>query len=254
MARPSYFGRMVRGGGVAPLTPPRPVANLWKSARLDWVKTDSAPEGATQPASMRTHQSSPAAAIARPALLPIVPPRPQNRAKNVPVPVTVAASVPKERAVPRVAELKPAMHANQAAPGLRTELRTASTELPNAPSELQPQAVARRRTPAPAPVEHPERDQPPQQVSVSRQTSAEERLTDPAAQPPMHLEPMRLTMPSRPERTAPAQSQARSEQRNTIQIGRIEVQVVSPPAVVQRAAPAAPTTRLARGYTLWSSW
>jgi hypothetical protein len=254
MARQSYFGNMVRGGGVSRLTPPRPVANLWKSARLDWVANDAAAEVATRPASARVQASSPAPAAARPALLPIVPPRPQGRAKKVSAPATVAALVPKEHAMPRAAELKPAVRTNQSAPSLRAERRTASSDVPQATPELQPQAISRLLGAAPLPAEHREKNEPPQHVYAFAHTSAEEPLTQSIAHRPMPLEPARRREAQRSEQAASAQRERRWQQKNTIQIGRIEVQVVSPPAVVQRVAPAPPTARLARGYTLWSNW
>lgn len=45
----------------------------------------------------------------------------------------------------------------------------------------------------------------------------------------------------------------RTAQRSTVQIGKIEVQVVSPPAPSFHPAPPPPKARLARGYALWPS-
>ena len=63
-----------------------------------------------------------------------------------------------------------------------------------------------------------------------------------------------IAPPPRRERSLPAAEAPRAA-KNTVEIGRIEVQVVSPPAAVRYvAAPAAPRGRLARGYGLWPAW
>jgi hypothetical protein len=41
---------------------------------------------------------------------------------------------------------------------------------------------------------------------------------------------------------------------NTVQIGRIEVQVIPPPVSIFHSAPAQPRSRLARGYAVWPGW
>jgi hypothetical protein len=52
----------------------------------------------------------------------------------------------------------------------------------------------------------------------------------------------------------PARDESRASEKNAVHIGKIEVQVVSPPAPARHAAaPAPPKGRLARGYALWSN-
>jgi hypothetical protein len=52
-----------------------------------------------------------------------------------------------------------------------------------------------------------------------------------------------------------AQEEPRAAARNGVQIGKIEIQVVSPPGQVRHAPAAAPARgRLARGYALWAAW
>ncbi len=61
-------------------------------------------------------------------------------------------------------------------------------------------------------------------------------------------EPSRTTRPNATPTEAPSQA-------NTVQIGKIEVQVISPPQPSPRSAPPLPpTARLARGYALWPGW
>ena len=83
---------------------------------------------------------------------------------------------------------------------------------------------------------------------------------NPAPQPRSGLQPIewatpvRSREPSRPARqnSTPEQPSAKG---NTVQIGKIEVQVVPPLASSYRPAPAAqPKARLARGYSLWQGY
>jgi len=81
-----------------------------------------------------------------------------------------------------------------------------------------------------------------------------------ALRPQARLQPMESATPisfREPSRTA-RQSSTMEEPRakaNTVQIGKIEVQVVPPPASSYRPAPPAqPKVRLARGYALWPGW
>ena len=82
----------------------------------------------------------------------------------------------------------------------------------------------------------------------------------PAGRPQAHLQPiewatpMRSREPSRPARQSATPQEPRANG-NTVQIGKIEVQVVPPPVSSYRPAPPAqPKVRLARGYSLWQGY
>jgi len=93
--------------------------------------------------------------------------------------------------------------------------------------------------------------------------SAQVGVAGPEAMPPS-LKPVPREMPVfepvRPIEAASAragmlQDEPRPAEKNSVQIGKIEVQVVSPPDPVRyAAAPAQAKGRLARGYALWPTW
>jgi hypothetical protein len=81
-----------------------------------------------------------------------------------------------------------------------------------------------------------------------------------APPPQARLQPLGLAAPLRAHeaslttRQGSAPEEPRAKE-NTVQIGKIEVQVVPPPAPSYRLAPPAPPkARLARGYALWPGW
>jgi hypothetical protein len=81
----------------------------------------------------------------------------------------------------------------------------------------------------------------------------------PALRPQARLQPIESATPGSrgPSRRARQSSipEEPREKANTVQIGKIEVQVVPPPASrYLPAPPAQPKVRLARGYALWPGW
>jgi hypothetical protein len=82
----------------------------------------------------------------------------------------------------------------------------------------------------------------------------------PALRTQPRLEPIESPMPTRSREAfrAARQTSTAEEPRaksNTVQIGKIEVQIVPPPASSYRTPPPAPPkARLARGYGLWPGW
>jgi hypothetical protein len=80
------------------------------------------------------------------------------------------------------------------------------------------------------------------------------RATRPDLQPFESLPPGRFREPSRPARQSSIPEEPRPGE-NTVHIGKIEVQVLPPPATSHRSAPRVPAKgRLARGYALWPGW
>ena len=158
-------------------------------------------------------------------------------------------------------------------------------ELPAQPLKRSPSLRPVEAKPIPTEARRPDLVQPNprapaaadrQPMLVSREASRDDggRATQPLptptpvievpgpAQPPQaRLQPVGLAVPlrSREPSLRAGQSSGPEEQRpakgNTVQIGKIEVQIVPPPASNYRPAPPSPPkARLARGYALWPGW
>jgi hypothetical protein len=116
----------------------------------------------------------------------------------------------------------------------------------------------------------PPREEPPAAAAPpqARIQPARNREPDAAASAPQQQEPTAAAATLAPARiepvrhrepaagwNAPSRAESGVAASNAVHIGKIEVQVVTPPAPVRYAAPAAPPKgRLARGYALWSTW
>lgn len=312
MAR-SYFSRMVQGSGEK-LVPPRTVANLWKSARIQRTAAEAPPDTVSEtpfqsrrPARVGGTEYGPAAPLpVEPKVEPVaavsMPRRKGPKSKNHPpreeqltMPVTPAIAL---KAMPMTAPVEIANAANvppvdAAADAKNGGARKADPGMP----EIVPSTSARNpESPklVPAPGRSPEVRKPEPAAGSIAQTGMgkERRGPDLAAQQePVRVTPANserkpkapvpapaATVHAAPVQTAPVQAApvqmepvrhrepmasrpiaAREEPaaaaRNGVQIGRIEVQIVSPPPPVKYvAAPAAPKGRLARGYALWPGW
>ncbi|HME37158.1 MAG TPA: hypothetical protein VKF84_18145 [Candidatus Sulfotelmatobacter sp.] len=319
----SYFRQFLPRADRATLTPPRPVANLWKSARLDWIAAEAPHESTAPVPYVSRRPPAPAGSLTRPPAPPAIeskleplapatlrprqtlqpsepsPPASRNeslRGKNVSQPVTAPGDIRAEfteevRApiattpeippttrksvpqgsdlstppdIPRLSQLASSAQQNaseisERRPAkLETRLEASRVSSVRPESEAEPPArptATRAAMPvaaAPAPV-----SPVPAQMSV-RSTPQVSALA-PLAPPPVPATRSRIdAVRQREENVAsnrPAREESRASTQNAVQIGKIEVQVVSPPAAARYVAqPASPKGRLARGYALWSPW
>jgi hypothetical protein len=275
----SYFSRMVRGGGGAALIPPRPVSNLWKSARMEGAAVEAVPERLSPAPSLRARRVEvepaiePASAspvdtriVTREVSEEVAPERPRSavreneapyrrprpdealREETKPRAPSSTASVPVQ---PEVSAIK--NRVDTAGPRWNTvPSRTNDAELPH---ELKPRG---RSEEEPTHAERPSVDSEPSRQSAPAKKAAMETM-EPAVFQPAARTAARIEEPARTReraaRNAATQEEARTTSKNSVQIGKIEVQVVTPAAPVRYApAPAAPKGRLARGYSLWAAW
>jgi hypothetical protein len=129
-----------------------------------------------------------------------------------------------------------------------------------APMALAPADAKATATPAPFAAKPATIEAPPPAIAslASLAPRAAPQAVTPAPLPPQSLpartplEPLRHREPVAAWQP-PAREEPAAGTKNGIQIGKIEVQVV-PPALPRYVAPAMPRGRLARGYSLWSSW
>jgi hypothetical protein len=286
MAR-SYFSRMVRGGGSVALAPSRPVSNLWKSAQMEGAAVESAVEAPAEVPFRRVR----AGAALDPATEPVVRPSAETKTEtrevapmrarkvvksSVALPETAPQeSAPQERTTPKAARFEQSQKNSpreERAVRFAGEAVTAKTAAVQRPEPDAPKRDAQRMRrvdpdvlPSLEPVRTLQQDAPtrvgqPRAMELeSAAVAAPEVKREAVAAPVVEVAPARREEPVRHrERTAwnaPAQEESRTSSGNSVQIGKIEVQVISPPAPVRyAAAPAAPKGRLARGYTLWQAW
>jgi len=103
---------------------------------------------------------------------------------------------------------------------------------------------------------------PQARIQPARNREPDAAWTAPLQEPPeatapfakARIEPVRHREPAAAWNTPPREEPGAAA-KNSVHIGKIEVQVVSPPAPVRYAAPPVPPKgRLARGYALWSTW
>ncbi|HEY4364597.1 MAG TPA: hypothetical protein VGN17_26775 [Bryobacteraceae bacterium] len=278
MAR-GYFGRLVWGAGGTALRPSRPVSNLWKSARMDAPAVEVTPDNdaAASPVEAPLRRARPAvtpeAMESKP--VPATPVKGSRGIRDIRT-VTVADKPPPagrgERRQERIAitpvksqapkqDHTPIREGDQPEPQAAVAVSQSPTPeeaprpTPKLPYRPQLEPVRVREQVAPVRAEAREADAP-----AARRVRTEAASAAPlATMTPTRNVPLRIEEPVRHrERTlreASAQEDVRAASKNSIQIGKIEVQVVSPPVPVRYvAAPAAPKGRLARGYTLWSAW
>jgi hypothetical protein len=293
----SYFSRMVRGQDGVVLQPPRPISTLWKSARIDWLTSLSAPSEIAPRASSvvspralagqfptRPPASRPTAAEGRtapapgpsderpqeaesrgeprearkllPALVPVEPPQSGARTS------VVAASSPRERppstSAPNSLPTSPfparakSVSTREQASGQDdrvTQLLPTPRKVPPSvrPRPLEPAATTFKRLPA-APPSIPATEHYSADFTAPAKSRAEART--PALEPVPPERPL-SRRPSDSASGAASKSQTASAERNKVEIGKLEVQVIAPPP--RPSLPPAPVAkaRLARGYALW---
>jgi hypothetical protein len=161
-------------------------------------------------------------------------------------------------APPRV-ERKP-IPGNARLPEAQQDTSTLSPSAAVEPTPLIARPVAERR---PMPVfetAHPEDslDAPRTARALATPPPVPETIS-PAHRPQARLQPMESATPGFREPSRRARQSSLQEESppktNTVQIGKIEVQVLPPPVSSYRQAPPPqPKGRLARGYALWPGW
>jgi hypothetical protein len=271
----SYFSRIVRGQGGEALQPPRPIATLWKSARIESLATrpaasESAPNDRLWrpgfPVSSQPGWPAAAAAYLGHARRhdDLRPSDSENRPEVRERSESVAALAPFEAASQPDTESKPSAPIVHTDPNAVGPKRAKMTERPFTRmdrAQLTP-ALPRHRTPASASAAEtpavPARPPvlAPSEVIPARGSELTSAGTTRAATripvlDPLVAEHSSARMPAdRAPEAAPKPSSAPAE-RNLVEIGKLEVNVIAPP---QR--PAAPPTRarLARGYALGPGW
>jgi len=286
----SYFSRITKGGSRPALLPPRPISTLWKSARLENLpETVLTPGTAREPENIRPTSQQRPQSFTKQTMLPVMAPaNPGTRtptrihngnqhalpekaaaAPRKTTKIAVELSTPKKQITPPnnikdsvVLPARPAAVAVQpkgaakTAPGKDVEHRRAFT----------PSASVRAKETAPHRGE-PHSQRPGHTAGKQDAVAATELQPEPPVREPdvhksadstavhTHNPVVVLDPPPRQPRTALA-VEAREEpqsqkKQKSVHIGKVEVQIVPPPAAVRRTQPAAPKRQLARGYSLW---
>jgi len=240
-----YFGRMVGGGEGVRLTPARPVQNLWKAARFDWLAAEAPAEKnlrpvAATPEPLLVLQPS---ASRMPQLRDTAPL--QSRLRSVrqtdakppadatsPAPATTITEDQPLRPAPPVRRLQPD-------PAVAADLipasphPTALQELPHTapivPEHRHDPLPARTRVAAPAPSNPAPSPKPP--FAVQRPQSARPPAAAAPAPPPAphsRLDPRPAPDPL-PRRSASPPEPPPAAETKGVQIGKLEIHVVPPP-------------------------
>ena len=266
----SYFSRVLQSSAPmkGALAPPRPVSNLWKSARIDWMAGEAA---ADLPSQIGLLDSGRRGHVDAPRGLPMAGIEPESRvdapAGSARHGESVGRELVQENAVLKAevrAKSQASLPANAGEVGSevsRTPRKRDATRkynsrkgeagmLPNVEpvrghqsdfgQQEEPMRPRLRRSdlgPHPKPAVVGDRDGTLEFSERSRVARARSEIT----------------RSSEVWNTA-ARDESRASEKNAVHIGKIEVQVVSPPAPARHAAaPAPPKGRLARGYALWSN-
>jgi hypothetical protein len=270
MAR-SYFSRVLQGAAPmkGALAPPRPVSNLWKSARIDWMAGE---EAAELPSQTSFRDTARRARVAGPRGLPMAGIEPESRVDAPVGPARRGESAGRELVREENAISNPGVRARS------------KTSLPANPGEPGSQVsrtpgkndVARKYEPrkgdsAMLPNLEPVRGHQPDLGQQEGPARSDVRRSDLGRHQELAVSGDRDGTRESWERSraararseitrssevwnSPARDESRASEKNAVHIGKIEVQVVSPPAPARHAAaPAPPKGRLARGYALWSN-
>jgi hypothetical protein len=273
MAR-SYFNRVLQGAAQmkGALAPPRPVSNLWKSARLDWMAGEAAADLPSLTGLLDSGRRGRVGASAiEPAVVPAAGIEPESRGDarvgSSRHGESVGRELVQENAVPKAevrARSKASLQANAGEPGSQM---SRTPRINDATRKYNSRKGEAGMLPNVEPVRGHQSDFGQQEESMRSRV----RRSDlgPHPKPTVAGDRDRTLEPSEHSRVARARSEitrssevwnaaARDEssasEKNAVHIGKIEVQVVSPPAPARHtAAPAPPKGRLARGYALWSN-
>jgi hypothetical protein len=268
MAR-SYFSRVLQGATPmkGALAPPRPVSNLWKSARIDWMAAEQA---ADVPSQTSFRDTARRARVAGPGVVPMAGIEPESRG-GVRGPARHGEPedrqlVREESAVPNAsvrARSKASLPANPGEPGSQVSRTRRKSEVTRTYDPRKGDAGL-------FPDVEPVRGHQPDFGQQGEPTRSHERRPDlgPRQEPALgdrdgtqessgrsRIARARSEINRSSEVwNTPAREESRASEKNAVHIGKIEVQVVSPPAPARHtAAPAPPKGRLARGYALWSN-
>lgn len=279
----SYFSRLARSDG-GMLKPPRPVASLWKAARLDWLASSHATEDISVlrqnvDANSRPIESAAATASRRPArvhrqglALDRQTTTPEKRLQLEP-------AIPQMESRAQTRSAKPAA-GNRVSPEMRGPAWTGLQQAAGDSASSRSRQTKYRERPfgASSSVAPPSESRDmPRNSETQRSSSIQALPGSPAGESakarsriPSYAERPRADVrlagiqqlnpepPLSNRQRGPAavlnpglEADSGSIERNKIEIGKLEVQVIAPP--VFRSAPSVPLskTRLARGYALW---
>lgn len=220
MAR-SYFSRLVSPSPATALQPPRPIASLWKAARLDrlagvssnareagTVFADASESTASQPAKLAEQRADDTVAVPRLEPLP-----PFNRTVEI------------EQKDITLSELKP--------PTKKAEGQESQRERPS-----KSEGAIYEASPVPA----------------TRDRELAKTANAVANREPIPPAPVPALLASRGAAGTDVGPRTMAEKNSSLHIGKIEVQIVPPPRSSSRPAPSPkPAGRLARGYALWTN-
>jgi hypothetical protein len=272
MAR-SYFSRVLQSSAPmkGALAPARPVSNLWKSARIDWMAGEAA---ADLPSQISFRDTARRGRVDAPRSLPMAGIEAESRVDAPVGPARRGESVGREVAREENVVLKAGVRSRSKAllPAnageVGSEVSRTSREndvaqkygprkadagmLPNVEPvrdchlDSGRADFGKRDGPMRAEVRRadlgPRKELAIADRDVTRESSERGRVARVRSE---------ITRSSQVWNT-PGREEPRAE-KNAVHIGKIEVQVVSPPAPARHtAAPAPPKGRLARGYALWS--
>jgi hypothetical protein len=229
MAR-SYFNRVATPTHATTLAPPRPITTLWKAARLERMSGETAVPIRDSERSVLDVSDAVKVSPAK-TLVNSDPERdgPAGESRDL-----GGGFPPTRTAEARVSD------STQPKAKTRTDSRD-----PRQGKQRDLVRESSRRTDAGAP--------------MHRSLGEDSLVTDMAAVRRGHAEHLHpAVVPGiRRDRGVPSTGEVRSEvahteKKNSLHIGKIEVQVVPPRVPAQQASPSKPRSLLARGYTLWT--
>jgi hypothetical protein len=221
MAR-SYFSRLVSPSPATALQPPRPIASLWKTARLDHLAgvsidareagpafADASEGTASRPARLVEQKADDTVAVPRLEPLPSFHHTVEIEQKGITLSQSKTLTAKGEEQESRRERLGKSSGAIEEAAPLPTRR--------DREREMTANAIANREPIAPTPVPAPLSLRTNPGIDAGRRTTAEKN--------------------------------------SSLRIGKIEVQIVPSPRSSSRPAHSPkPAGRLARGYALWTNW
>jgi hypothetical protein len=223
----SYFSRITSRGRATALVPPRPIATLWKAARFARLT------GGELGMSQRDTEHD---VLAHRASVSV------SRAKTF-----VTGSFEREDSSSVASRFDPGITSRsmqRAEPLSHAQATPEKSDF----AQQDPPRNKHGRSPGPIQIEdHPRTGKPNDADATAVVPQAPPRLQSTVIPGEPHERSIRAT-------PAPQSEPAASAYKNSLHIGRIDVQIVPPRAAVPRAAAPKSRSRLARGYTLWTNW
>jgi len=223
----SYFSRITSRGRASALVPPRPIATLWKAARFARLA------GGELGMSQRDTEHD---VLAHRASVSV------SRAKTF-----ATGAFEREDSSSGASRYDPGTTSRSTQRAEPLNHRQATPEKSDF-AQHDPPRNKHRRSPGAIQIEDDPRTGKPNDAD----------LTAVVPQAPPQLQS--TVIPGEPHRRSiratptPQSEPAATANRNSVHIGRIDVQIVPPRAAVPRVAAPKSRSRLARGYTLWNNW